>query len=148
MQLAEAKVVLGFSMELATEQVANGRYFVYEQPWAATSWKDESVTAAKSLPGVTLVKGNQCVFGQQTIGPDGEQGLVAKPTGWLTNSPEVAKRVGLLRQGGHEHVHLLEGRAKAAEKYPTKLVKAILRGIKAQLGIGAGLHALDAGHNR
>ena len=74
MQLAEAKVPLGFCMELATEQVANNRWFVFEYPWAATSWKDESVVAAKSLPGVEVVKGNQCVFGQEALGPDGRQG--------------------------------------------------------------------------
>jgi hypothetical protein len=42
-------------------------------------------------------------------------------------------------------VHLLDGRAKAAERYPVKLVKEILKGMKEQLGIGKGLHSLDVG---
>ena len=35
--------------------------------------------------------------------------------------------------GGHRHVHLLGGRAKACQVYPENLVRAILKGIRQEL---------------
>ncbi|CAK0854151.1 unnamed protein product, partial [Prorocentrum cordatum] len=120
--LAECKVFLGFCMELA-----------------------ECIKSIRELPGVIVVKGSQCVFGAKSYWPDGSEGLVAKPTGWMTNSREVAKQVGVVCDGSHEHVHLLERRAKAAERYPLGLVKAILKGIRNELKIGRGIHAFEVG---
>ena len=37
--------------------------------------------------------------------------------------------------GDHEHIHLDEGRAEAAEQYPEKLCKAICQGLSEQLKI-------------
>ena len=68
-----------------------------------------------------------------------EQGeaLVEKQTGWLTNSPELANILNVQcsnkhapKSCWHRHVHLVNGRAKVAEQYPPKLVKAILRCLK------------------
>ena len=67
-------------------------------------------------------------------------------TGWITTSRCIAdelarfqcrnRRGGLDRAGGapgHEHGHLISGRAKAAEVYPPRLVAAILSGLRRQL---------------
>ena len=69
-------------------------------------------------------------------------------TGWITTSRCIAdelarfqcrnRRGGLHRAGGaagHEHGHLISGRAKAAaaEVYPSRLVATILRGLRRQL---------------
>ncbi|CAK0823033.1 unnamed protein product [Prorocentrum cordatum] len=123
--LAECKVFLGFCMELAAYQHSRGKWFLFEHPWTASSWKEECTKSIRELPGVI--------------------GIVAKPTGWMTNSREVAKQVGIVCDGSHEHVHLLERRAKAAERYPLGLVKAILKGIRNELKIGKGVHAFEVG---
>ena len=67
---------------------------------------------------------------------DGE-GLVKKPTGWSTGSPYVSEQVSKLcsniwKAAKHRHVHLVSGRAKAAEVYPPKLCTAILKGLRHQ----------------
>ena len=60
-------------------------------------------------------------------------------TGWLTDSKEIAQRVGVPRSNQlpgaipHRHVQLVNGKASATEVYPQKLVLAILAGIVAQL---------------
>ena len=76
---------------------------------------------------------------------DGNIGAVAKPTGWMTNSLASAKRVGVERRKDREHARLAGGRSKAAERYPVGLVNAILAGMRDQMGIGQGLHALEVG---
>ena len=63
---------------------------------------------------------------------------VLKPTGWLTNSPCIAERPGvrcsnLYGESTHRHVHLVNGRARAAQVYPVKLCLAILNGLRDQL---------------
>ena len=65
------------------------------------------------------------------------EGLVKKPTGWLTNSPYISEQVSKLcsnrwKAAKHRHVHLVSGRAKAAEVYPPKLCIAILKGLRHQ----------------
>ena len=87
-------------------------------------------------PGVIKVVGHMCAYGMKSTDEKGE-GLVKKPTGWLTNSPYIAEQVSALcsnRWKGrlHRHVHLISGRAKAAEVYPLKLCKAISTGLRHQ----------------
>ena len=62
----------------------------------------------------------------------GPLGPVLKPTGMLTNSWCLQKEMALRCPGDHEHVHLVGGRASAAQEYPLKLCEAICRGIAAQ----------------
>lgn len=56
-------------------------------------------------------------------------GFIKKQTCWLTNSPEMAECISGKCKGGHRHVHLINGRARAAQTYPPKLV-SILKGIR------------------
>ena len=81
--------------------------------------------------------GDQCQYGLRSH--DGtREGLAKKSTGFLTNSPFVAKqlerrcpnRAGVKK---HDHVRLEHGRARKAQEYPDGLCKAICRGIKEQL---------------
>ena len=131
-------------MEVCRLQHEEGRFFLCEPPWSAWSWYLDIVAAVGQLPGVVTVKGHQCGFGQGAWGKDG-WGPVAKATGWMTNSLCVAQRVGVLCTGDHEHVHLVSGCANATERYPVALVKAILKGIRDELGIGRGIRALEVG---
>ena len=63
--------------------------------------------------------------------------IVAKPTGWMSNCSEVLDAVAVERSNRnkpaaqhHRHVQLIGGRASAAERYPLRLIKAILRGLR------------------
>ena len=147
---------LMFCMRIYQWQVAGNRKFLHEHPWAASSWHLRGVQEVLALPGVELRKGFQCGFGQTAVDHQGP-GLVAKPTGWLSNCTEVLDEVARDCSNHHEpperhhrHVQLIGGKAKAAERYPPRLVLAILRGLRRHLqaptpGQPLRVSALEAG---
>ena len=63
---------------------------------------------------------------------DGDVGRVKKPTGFMTSSRHIAKELNRLCDASHDHVHLMAGKASAAQVYPPDLCKAMLRGIAKQ----------------
>ena len=105
----------------------------------------------RALKGVEYIVGDQCVHGQQVQGRGWAgiwgKGLARKPTGWLTNLSELRDVLGQRCPGGHEHVWLLGGRAKGAERYPPSLITAILRTLRKRLrqDRGVSLHAVEIG---
>jgi hypothetical protein len=129
---------LKWCFELYEIQRAANRYFLHEQPWGAWSWWFDFVQEMMEKRGVLFVKGAQCPFEHWSVDVEGV-GLVLKLTGWLTNSEEIAARVGvecankLPGAVPHRHVQLIGGRASATEVYPLMLVLAILEGLVAQL---------------
>ena len=70
------------------------------------------------------------MFGQSVKDPNGEKLLVQKATGWMTNDDDIAKAVGVRCDGEHSHTHLIGGIASDTERYPPKLVKAILLALR------------------
>jgi len=139
-EYVQALVHLNFCAELYEMQWQAGRYFLHEHPAGATSWRTKKIQELEKLEGVLRVVGHMCRHGMKSKDENGE-GLVLKPTGWLTNCEEVAKEVARTctnlkgRKIGelHRHVTLVSGRAKAAEVYPRALCRAILRGLRRQL---------------
>ena len=94
-------------------QVKNGLYFLHEHPWQAKSWKEDKMQQLLNLPGVVKVRGDMCEF--EMVQEDGQgKGRVRKMTGFATNAPEIAKELGRTCEGGHRHIQLIGGRAKAA----------------------------------
>ena len=71
-----------------------------------------------------------CRFGMESHidKKNGESGLVKKPTGFMSSSECIIKELARKCVGGHKHVHLMGGRAAAAQVYPPALCEAILRG--------------------
>ena len=136
---------LQFCCRVYRWQVDRGCYFLHAHPWSASSWKLRFMKAMREVKGVELYCGDQCCFGQPAKGPDGIFGLARKRSGWLTNSPCVGyalqvrcaskpdggDKTPLLEQ--HKHVWLVSGRARATERYPPKLVAAVLKAIRVQL---------------
>ena len=57
-------------------------------------------------------------------------GLACKATGFMTNDEYTAEAVNRHCFGGPDHIQLLRGRAKSCEKYPPRLVAAILRALR------------------
>ena len=155
-KIAEAKEHLDFACRIYKWQALRGKCFVHEHPWSAASWKLGFVKEVSDLDGVEIRRGDQCPFGQVARDADGE-GLVQKATGWMSNCPEVLDEVArrcvnptLPECERHRHVHLQNGLAKGAERYPVALVKAILKGLRNHLrrhrhGSLFHVEALDTG---
>ena len=83
--------------------------------------------------GAIRVRADQCQYGLVTT-KNGVVGPAKKPTDFLTNAAMIAKELSRrCTPGQHVHIALDEGRAKAAEKYPPGLVRAIITGLKNQI---------------
>ena len=149
----EANVHLDFVCRLYRLQQDQGRYFLHEHPSTATSWQEESIIGVMELEGVQRVVGDQCQYGQA----DDMGNPVRKATGWLTNSPCVAKALskrcrGLKgycsRRGGGRHATVSGRLAREAAVYPFVLCQAILRGVQKQLQADGfarpGIHGIQA----
>jgi len=55
----------------------------------------------------------------------------------LTNSAEVDRAMGVKCNGGHRHVHLMAGRARAAAHDPAKFCRALCKGMRRQARVDA-----------
>ena len=81
---------------------------------------------------VKKVRGDMCSFGMyQDV--NGERMLVKKPTGFMTNAPEMAKELAQECDGSHEHINLLNVRARRAEVFPRMLCYRSLKGLINQM---------------
>ena len=107
---------------------------MHEHPWSAKSWALEKVERLLKNPAVTLVQGHMCRFGMEAVKDrsSGTMGPVKKPTGFMTSSPCIARELEMRCEGGHEHVHLMSGKAAGAAIYPERLCQAIVRGYMKQ----------------
>jgi hypothetical protein len=121
-----------FVTELYWMQLRAGRYFVHEHPKTATSWNLSCIRELVAHPKVVSTVAHICAYGLMSTDAVGE-GLVKKPIGFMTNSPEISEQFAELCRGGHRHVHLLDGRAKEAAKYSEGLCKAICKGTRKQI---------------
>ena len=133
----KAMVHLEFVCQLYRDQVSAKRYFLHEHPDSASSWQERCITALLATATVDRCVGDQCCYGQN----DRRGGAVKKPTGWMSNSPEVLLalskrcqgRAGLCSVTGEPHVPCSGKVARNAAIYPAKLCRAILEGFRRQL---------------
>merc|ERR1711884_858598 len=79
------------------------------------------------------------MYGLKAQGPSG-RGPAQKPTRFMPNSPCIASQLKRRcpnrmthTKKKHEHVPLMNGRARAAQTYPNALCRAICRGIVQQI---------------
>ena len=93
-------VHLVFCATLAHKQIEGGRYFVYEHPKSAASWKNPSIEKLASTPGVMRTELDQCAFGLTSEDEIG-RAPAKKPTSLLTNSVEADRSMGVKCKGGH-----------------------------------------------
>jgi len=145
-RLAEGTRSLEAALEFVQQQLARGGYFLFEHPWAATSWSHPGLRALAARPDVRKVRGDQCAWGQVTWGWNGEELPAQKATGWLTNCSALAELLGRRCPGDQEHQHLINGRAQAAETYPEELVQAVVKEVKRLRGLECALGAVDEVH--
>ena len=123
-----------FCIQLYRHQLRQGRHFLHEHPWGASSWRLDSVVEMMQDGRVFTVESHQCRFGLDShiSSKDGARGPVKKPTGFMTSARCIATQLNKLCDGRHTHVHLVGGRAAAAQVYPDELCRAILRGVVRQ----------------
>ena len=121
-----------FAIKLYRLQSEQGRWLLHEHPNSATSWKMPEMQSLMSDLQIQKTVGHMCRYGMQSKDEHGS-GKVKKPTGFLTNSEMLADCPSLKCMGGHRHIQLLGGRARACQEYPDKLCKYILKGIKTEL---------------
>ena len=113
-----------------------GRYFIYEHTKSAASWNNPDVERLASVDGVLRSELDHCEFGWTSKDELGEA-PAKKPTSLLANSVEVHRTLGRKCHGGHRHVHLMAGRARAAAHYPAKFCKALCKGMRRQAKVDA-----------
>ena len=89
-----------------------GRYLVYEHPQSAASWSNPNVDKLAATAGVTRAELDQCEFGLTSEDEVG-RAPAKQPTPLITNSVEVVRAMGVTCKGGHRHVQLMAGRARA-----------------------------------
>jgi hypothetical protein len=130
-ELRIGKAHMNFCIDVYRMQMRSGRHFAHEHPAGSTAWNMPEVKQFILEYGIESVKMNMCSFGMTSRDEEGI-GLVAKPTRILSSSPEILKRVDKPCCGGHRHVHLISGKAKAAQVYPRKFCTALCAGIAAQ----------------
>ena len=123
---------LAFCEKLCKLQMEEGRYFLIEHPHSASSWKTPPLERLCADPRVSTTRGDQCAYGLMSS-KNGVEGPALKPTRFASNSQAILEELSLRCAGGHDHVHLHEGRAAAAARYPDGLCKAVCRGLKKQL---------------
>ena len=90
---------LEFCMYLYGIQVKQGLYFLHEHPANATSWKAWQVQEIMKMPNVKKIMSDMCAFGITKKDEEGE-GLIKKPTAFMSNCPEILKKLSQRCQGG------------------------------------------------
>ena len=151
-QYDRAMIHLEFCCKLYQRQVDKGLYFLHEHPALATSWDEACMKRLLARSGVERIVADQCQLGQET--DKGEP--IKKPTGFLSNSPELLKALHhrcmgrhgqCSRRKGGNHAPCMGQTAKRAAIYHDRMCEAILRGISSQMRADRRVHDGEIGTN-
>ena len=129
-----AKVLLRFATKVARTVMAYGGKFLLENPLTSKAWQEKFLHELMMDEQVILVAADQCMYGLRSQAQVPQK----KPTGFITNSDEIAKELGLRCDGDHQHEPVLGSdqgglRSQQTQVYPNKLVDAILRGYRKEM---------------
>ena len=103
-----------------------GVHFLVENPYGTAFWEQPPMLQLRTLPNTMLKMGCMCAFGLT----DNHGMLLKKPTGWLSNMPELLDELALPCTGDHEHGRCLGGDiARKAQVYTDQLARACVRGL-------------------
>ena len=111
--LEQGRRHLEFACSLAELQVERGGRVLFEHPWAATSWNEPCLRKLLAIDGMRRVRCDQCQFGMTSVDGAVNVGPARKATGLMTKDEYIAEAVNRRCFGGHDHIQLLNGRAKA-----------------------------------
>ena len=121
-----------FAIKLYRMQADAGRFFLHEHPNSASSWKMPEMLELVNQLKIQRTVAHMCRYGMKSSDELGS-GRVKKPTGFLTNSEYLRDQLSNKCLGGHRHIQLMGGKARACQVYPDKLCRAILKGIRQEL---------------
>jgi hypothetical protein len=115
-ELEEGDQHLKFCVEIAMQQHRAGRGVLFEQPWSATSWQRAVLASLIQTTGVMIVRTDLCMHGLRVTDSLGDGGWTSeefnkKPTGLMTNVPEIAETVQKKCDKMHRHGLLVGGGA-------------------------------------
>ena len=139
---------LNFCCAVYRWQTERGVQFLHEHPWRGSS-------AVRELPGVVVVRCDQRLYGLVERWPLKEGGWGERQstqrTGWMTSMKDLARELSEVQ--GLDQSHELETRVPpclimhATERYPPRLVEAILRCLSIHLlrKNGVPLDAVEVG---
>ena len=132
--MEQAKRYFRFCAKMYKHKREQGRLFLHEHPWLATSWTLDATGKLSAHEELQKVQTHMCQFGMlgRIGGVGSELGPLLKPTGFLTNSPCIARGLSRVCPRDHEHAPLVGGRAADATIYPEKLCIAICKGLSDQ----------------
>ena len=92
-RLHHARVLLGFSMVVAKQQMDMGNYFIHEHPAGASSWKEGCVASLLEKANVSRVTFDMCRFKMRPPGRQRRGGpFMRKRTSLMTNLDVVKSR--------------------------------------------------------
>ena len=89
-KLREAIQLLCFGISICVDQQLRGKFYLFEQPWNAMSWKQSVVRRLLSLPSTYVARADQCCFGLR----DADQQPIRKSTGNVWSSCEPSTTLG------------------------------------------------------
>ena len=112
--MEEGRIHLEFVARLYRRQLANGKYFLHEQPATALSWDEKCINDLILRSDVRLVTADQCQYGLTTPAGDGVQLPALKPTKFLTNASPLADMLRKRCDRSHAHQQLVGGRCADA----------------------------------
>ena len=118
-----------FAIKIDRMQADAGRWFLHEHPNSASSWKLPEMLELMNQLGIQRTVAHMCRYGMKASDSMGS-GRVKKPTGFLTNSEFLRDHLSNKCLGGHRHIQLMGGKARACQVYPDKLCRAMLKGIR------------------
>ena len=105
-EVEKAKAVkhIEFCCALYRYQIQQGGYVLHEHPWTARSWRLPVMNELLPHPSVNLVQGHMCQFRMTSHieHRGGKEGLVKKPTGFMSNSKFILEELDKKCPGGHE----------------------------------------------
>eukprot|EP00435_Cladocopium_sp_Y103_P049590 s3051_g15.t1 len=135
-KLKIAKRLFRFAMKIGKLVMSYGCHFLLEHPLTSSAWLEDEMQRLMEDDRVLLVATDQCMFGLKSSAGN----LHKKPTGFVTNSPEIAAELEVRCDHRHQHEQVIGNnetgnRARQAQVYPSGLVDAILRGYRRQVKI-------------
>ena len=102
---AAALSLLNYAVRCCAEQHRNGRFFIFEHPHAASSWRTQPLLDLHALDGIDHVDFDQCATGLVAPGT----GLpIKKRTRFLTDIPEIIRRFSQLQCACTQRHHVCE----------------------------------------
>jgi hypothetical protein len=120
------------AMNAAQLQLNSGRYFIFEHPAGATSWKQPCVQKISMQPGVFVIQFDQCMLGLVT---KVDQIPTRKRTKIMTNIPALVKLLSVYKcDRSHDHCRIegTEGGVKRsvwAQCYPEALCNVLAKSV-------------------